>query len=71
MSKSVNSSRASNDDPTLIERLDEVSATFAVRTAKKFAAATDKSRQERKSRRIWIRTGVPTCVRHNEACDVD
>jgi putative SOS response-associated peptidase YedK len=34
VSKRVNSSRASDDDPTLIERLDQVSATALARTAK-------------------------------------
>jgi putative SOS response-associated peptidase YedK len=34
VSKRVNSSRAPDDDPTLIERLDEVSATALMRTAK-------------------------------------
>jgi hypothetical protein len=35
VSKRVNSSRAPDDDPTLIERLDEVSATAVARTAKR------------------------------------
>jgi hypothetical protein len=34
VSKRVNSSRAPDDDPTLIERLDEVSATSFARTRK-------------------------------------
>jgi putative SOS response-associated peptidase YedK len=34
VSKRVNSSRAPDDDPTLIDRLDQVSATALARTAK-------------------------------------
>jgi putative SOS response-associated peptidase YedK len=34
VSKRVNSSRAPDDDPTLIERLDEVSATALMQTVK-------------------------------------
>jgi hypothetical protein len=34
VSRRVNSSRAPDDVPTLIERLDEVSATASARTAK-------------------------------------
>jgi putative SOS response-associated peptidase YedK len=55
VSKRVNSSRAPDDDPTLIERLDEVSTAASARnanprllsrhgTGKTFAAGMDKSR---------------------------
>jgi putative SOS response-associated peptidase YedK len=50
VSKRVNSSRAPDDDPTLIERLDEVSATALMQTAKARPSGTSRPEPTNRAR---------------------